>query len=323
MARRLFGRLLYVALCALAVSACQSSPSPRARQATQPRPVVRETATVAADTPVCVHCDKVIDEPYLIVERKSYHRPCYEQAGPRCGICRRALLGMTVLLGPGPGYHERCFKASARCDACSLPVNGERGGARELDDGRTHCGRCHDTAIFDESKARAVLAEARQELWRTLQIDVRSRALRLELVDRLRLARIAGSETANVKGFTEGIRPRIVRGRRIENGRWRLTIYAVFGLPREALLGVLVHELFHVWQILNGPERLDPIWREGAANYAQWRVLQRRGQSLWCLLLEQDPDPIYGDGFRRFQRWAERQPWRQCKRALARLRRFP
>ena len=70
--------------------------------------------------------------------------------------------------------------------------------------------------------------------------------------------------------------------------------------------GILAHELFHVWQIRTGGirDRADSVFREGGAQYVQHRMLEDRGLEAWAARLLDNPDPIYGDGLRRFRRLA-------------------
>lgn len=326
-------RLLILALVLLASAGCQrrrlAPQAPGARLSPARAPLVSEERTSAqsrspAGRPRCEHCEETLVGSYLLVDGESYHRGCYEQVGPRCGICERALMGRITLVGPGPGYHDACFQRSTRCDACSLPVQGARGGRRVLEDGRIQCRICADSAVLDHAVASAAFEEARAELEAVLGLDLDELAIKLEVVDRFEIARVARSDKPNIKGFARGVRQDSLRDGVREKGEWRITIWALYGLPREAFLGVLVHELFHAWHMACGPEELeDEAWREGAANYAQWRVMRRRSQGLWCLLLEQDPDPAYGEGFRRFRRWAEARSPDERNRALAFLAGFP
>jgi len=272
----------------------------------------------------CDYCHKPLSGPVLKLDGKSYHERCFQAAAPRCGICHEPLEGLIAIVGPGPGYHSRCFSATPRCDACSLPTEGERGGSRTLRDGRIHCATCQATSINDLFLARQILSEARRLLREELGIKIPGQTPVFALADRRFLARLAQVKVPRVKGFTEASRrERALPGGGLRAGPWRIKIWAVYGLPREALLGVLVHELFHVWQLRSGIDGLAPAFREGAANYAQWRVMKKRGDPLWPSLVETDPDPVYGNGFRRFRKLAEDRGWKRLRDELSKLRDFP
>jgi hypothetical protein len=270
----------------------------------------------------CKHCDRQIIGKYIVFENNDYHNPCYFKVAPQCGICRSPLLGSVFVLGKSFAYHPHCFKRSQRCNACSLPAEGERGGALALADGRRHCRTCVSTAISDIQSARAAMSTAILDIHRELGIDLRAAAVELKLTDRYSLARLAGLEKPLVKGFTEARRKDIRVGATVHHGSWSFTIWVLRSLPQEAMIGVLAHELFHVWQVSSCHDQ-SPALREGSANYVQWRVLKRRSQYLWADLIEHDKDPIYGGGFRRFKRWRGQSSWSETLSILSKIRDFP
>jgi hypothetical protein len=304
------------------LAACQSSAPASIPKRTKTIESVEKQNSSPADSSRCSYCSREIAGKYVIYEAQSYHRPCYFKVAPRCGICRLALLGSVTVLGDKHAYHPKCFQASHRCDACSLPCKGKRGGRIDIADGRIHCRQCDSTSIRTLSRARSALATAMLDLSRELGIDLRSTPIELKLQDRHSLARLAQVPSPMVKGFTEARRKDITVAGRLHRGPWKFKILALHSLPQEAMIGVMAHELFHVWQVLNCPDQ-TPQLREGSANYAQWRVLRRRQQWLWAELIEKDPDPVYGDGFRRFRRWCEASTWSRRSSVYTQLEDFP
>ena len=80
------------------------------------------------------------------------------------------------------------------------------------------------------------------------------------------------------------------------------------GLPRFDFTGALAHELMHVWLFSNAPTDIDPAFREGSCNYAAYLALQKYSDKEALFVIDrmlQDPDPIYGDGFRRVKEFVE------------------
>ena len=63
--------------------------------------------------------------------------------------------------------------------------------------------------------------------------------------------------------------------------------------------------------------------REGAAQYAQHRLLSLRRQDSWAKLLIENPDPVYGDGLRRFRLFARDRGESKALKAAATTDRFP
>lgn len=313
--------LLLPVLTALLATACSStpktSPPPKA-------PAARETRAESASKgrsrgERCDHCGEPLSGNSVIFEHRPLHERCLAKVVPPCGICRKPLLGMIAMVGPGPGYHEHCFAGAHRCDACSLPAEGERGGVVTLDDGRRHCGECAACAVTDAAEARSLAKQVIHDLRRILAVDIRRMSWTLKLVDSPELKRIAGSDRDGIKGWTDA-RRRVRRGRA---SPWEVTVYILEKEPSGAVYGVLAHELFHLWQLHNAPLNVRAELREGAANWVQWRLLKARGVALWPLLLEADPDPVYGDGFRRFQRFVARHGWPRTLDRMSRMTDFP
>lgn len=312
---RELGLLLFLIL---SLNACQSTTAQsEAKQGEKPR-LKAGSHKVSARRP-CTHCHQNIDGSYVDYKNQQFHKECYLRVAPRCGICQRSIFGSATTLGDRYNYHSACFSRSQRCDACSLPTEGSRGGQKKLSDGRRHCGECQSTAVETIADARSLFSTALLELHRHLGIDLRSAVIELKLADRARMSKLADYRAPLVKGFTVAERKDVKIGGREYQGPWKLTIWVLESLPKEAVIGVMVHELFHVWQVQNCPVQSPPL-REGSANYAQWRVLKKRRQMLWAALIELDPDPVYGGGFRRFQKWLQKDD--RWGAALAKLRKM-
>lgn len=303
---------LFLSLCA-----CQSPKT--AKKDEGKRPVLHPRSPSKQNQRACVHCHQKIDGSYVVFDKNSYHKECYLRVAPKCGICQRAIFGSAVTLGDRFSYHAPCFAKSRRCDACSLPTAGSPGGGRTLPDGRIQCGRCQQTAVEELAEARSLFSMAVLELHRKLGIDLRTIPVELKLADRQTMSRLAENHATIVKGFMVAGRKDVKIGGKVYQGPWKFTIWVLRSLPKEAALGVMVHELFHVWQVQNCPVQ-SAVLREGSANYAQWLVLCQRRQWLWASLIEMDPDPTYGEGFRRFRKWLGSED--QWTAALAKLRKM-
>lgn len=198
----------------------------------------------------------------------------------------------------GGGFAE--LEAAAPCDACNRPAEPGLGGV--WSDGRPACGECREESVVDTSEGEEVLEEAREELEDALDIELEA-PVALRLVGREELMREAKDLAhPRLRAFCQ-IRERYLGEELVSR---TFTIQALRALPRGLLRGILVHELFHVWQAeVGAPEDASPGWREGSANWAQWLVHRARGETLWADQMERDPDLTYGEGFRRFRRLAE------------------
>ena len=218
---------------------------------------------------------------------------------------------LSSLLGcASSGFAE--LEARAGCDACNrVAVPGEGG---TWSDGRVACGECLASAVVDQGEGEEVLAEAREELQDALEIKLEA-SVGLVLVERDALLK-AAQDLAHprLRAFCQ-IRERFLGEKLVSR---TFAIQALTALPRGLLRGILAHELFHVWQAEAGaPENASGRWREGSANWAQWRVHRERDEALWAEQMERDPDATYGEGFRRFRRLAEALG---TERALERVR---
>ena len=78
-------------------------------------------------------------------------------------------------------------------------------------------------------------------------------------------------------------------------------IYMLDYLPKVQFAGVLGHEMLHAWQNEKGIS-LSPPLTEGFCNVGSYVVYQAIGNELakyYVRRLEENTDPVYGDGFRR------------------------
>lgn len=149
-----------------------------------------------------------------------------------------------------------------------------------------------DEAVAARRRAEAALAE---RFHLRLPRGVRASLTLLELDD---LRSLAGEGGQHLLAFTE-VEELLRGGEPVDLG---FRIYLARGTPASWAAGILAHELFHVWQTLQGggPSQAD-AFREGAAQYVQHEVLEQLGATKWARRVAHDPDPVYGDGLRRFR----------------------
>lgn len=235
----------------------------------------------------------------------------------RVALCV-VLLGPALTLGcASAGFRELPAAEAWTCDACQRPAEPPGGGLWE--DGRAACAECRTEAVVELAEAEEVLAEARAGLADATEARIASE-VGLVLHDTPGL-QAAAAELAHPRlhAFCQ-IRERF-RGEELVERTF--TIHALRAQPRALLRGVLVHELFHVWQTEQGaPEDAAPAWREGAANWAQWRLHLARGERDWAERLERDDDAVYGRGFRRFRSYVDARGRASALDAVRRRRDF-
>lgn len=305
-----------LALCLALGCQASSNTKPKTQELKALRPIEAVPKEAASKAPkdtakarnpealLCGHCGQELAGPYLIWRKQNLHRRCYETLAPRCHICSEITEGRAMTLGLGTNYHNLCLAKSARCESCTFPVEGRRGGQVVLDDERIFCRVCYDAAVTRQSQADRVLLRVKQLYREVLGLSLDGIKFEMKLVSQERLQQIAKSDKPGLKGFMDAWRKVFKRGQKTIHGPWTMTVYAAESLPEDDLLGTLSHECFHVWQLLNAPDPLSPVWREGCANYIQWLILKSLNKDIYTHIIENDPDPIYGGGFRRIEKWA-------------------
>ena len=115
-----------------------------------------------------------------------------------------------------------------------------------------------------------------------------------------------------------------------QNGRVVRTevngIAVLQGLPSMLFQGVTVHELGHVWLIVHGIHTL-PAWaEEGFCEWLSYRYYldTNTSESLYYRKgIEQNLDPVYGEGFRRIRALIEQVGFPRLIETLQTTKRLP
>ena len=236
--------------------------------------------TANGQTISCDHCLKQIEDSYVSIDGKNYHKECYEKfVVAKCAFCNESLIGQFIEKD-GKKYHEKCFfeNIALRCDLCNEVINGSynsdywgnkyhvshqlneskcdycgryisgklTGGGSKYSDGRVVCGICESTAINNTGKAKSVLREVRESIEK-FGIKIDYDPINIELVDKNELKNISRNgdyESGDPRGFTE-YRFVTSNDQIVER---EVTIYILNGMPKKEFEAVAAHELMHVWQ---------------------------------------------------------------------------
>jgi hypothetical protein len=119
------------------------------------------------------------------------------------------------------------------------------------------------------------------------------------------LSRIAGTRSTDTKGFTDYLVDKTAFGKVNDE---TIRVYLLYGMPRVQTTGTAAHELMHVWQFRKGRLDQDPAVSEGSCNFASYLVLRKMGGPGAEFVIDgmlKDPDPVYGEGFRRVKAYAD------------------
>jgi len=127
--------------------------------------------------------------------------------------------------------------------------------------------------------------------------------LKVELVDAQALGNPEGYQAADpTHGYIMGM---ALQSWKHENGqkvRWVKGLKILAGLPQVSFEGVASHELGHAWLFLHEVDPLEPWEEEGFCNvlrYLWHRNHDSAEAAHWVKILMEDPDPVYGEGFRK------------------------
>ncbi|PKL79431.1 MAG: hypothetical protein CVV27_01905, partial [Candidatus Melainabacteria bacterium HGW-Melainabacteria-1] len=249
--------------------------------------------------PRCVHCGGGIQDRYHADECGHWHVACYEQVKLEpCAACGGPLKGQILLDPWGNRAHARHgSQKTLSCSVCARLVSTKTSqNGMVYGDGRVICGICQITQVAEPAQ----IQHARQAVLQALSavgFDYIPDYLAVTLADQRRMnQRLGVHARSNSHGYTKTIEKR-------HNGELirEHSIYVLFGLPRLAFMGVLAHELLHVWLNDRGLQPGSEQVVEGFCNLGTALIYQNDASPLAQVLLQRmadDPDPVYGQGYR-------------------------
>ena len=224
-----------------------------------------------------------------------------------CQVCKKTLSGK---------YYIDCYgqKVCAshidsgqmtHCSTCSAFTNK----SSTIRDGRVLCNNCMFSAVKMGDDISAVFENVIKEIQKIGFKDLHIDSISIKVVDAIYLANIRGCvvDTRN-KGLTQS---KVSTSFSLLGGSQKSMEHIIYMLdyqPQLEFAGTLAHELLHAWQVQNSitPE---PKYCEGFCNMATYHILNSSNDKLSEVLIKnmmQNPDPIYGDGFREvFSVWQQ------------------
>ncbi len=269
-------------------------------------------ACLDRNLPACDMCGRPVQGNYFESKGKTYcSDDCYQLSLPRCEACGEGMKEWLEI--EGRLYCHPCA-ARQRCDVCGHP-----GQTYGLGDGRRICSHCRETAVMDQADAEQLFQMVRKRMDRSLDLAT-DHEIEFHLVSRDDLDRISnGSSSGRELGYYQyqaettttylttrdryGREDKRVAGEKTDK---KFRIYVLYGLPEKRLMEVTAHELAHDWMYANLPRIKAPIFEEGFAEYVAWLVNDRFGHEKLKIRIEENSDPIYGDGFKMMKGLADR-----------------
>ena len=279
----------------------------------------------------CEGCGKSIKGSFIPQDGRPYHAACHdERFGLRCTFCHGLILGK-YFTHEGMPVCEKDYLAriAARCFFCDQVLPGtymgnafgqrackrhdhgpccsscdrwlgpeERRQPAKSDFGTVLCHTCRIHAVWTEEAqgygnlfGSAALRELGLELKLVIPVPIR-----LESVARIR--KLKGPHQQRPDGITQ-TRVETINDR--ESARMVREIIVVGGLALEHFEGVLAHEFGHVWLFHGKLDHLSDLQAEGFCELVKYRWLAKLGTPLAYEIqrkMENNPDPVYGNGFR-------------------------
>jgi hypothetical protein len=187
--------------------------------------------------------------------------------------------------------HHICFSCGRI--VCSRITNG---GVKYYDN-RILCNICRASAVDDTATVLQIAAKVRLSFdeW---GLPITSQFLPVKLVNEFEITNNYANALKPPCGLTKFSITTHGNGKTIKKTD---EIMLVYGLPQEHTAAILAHELCHVFMMEKNFPQLESCVEEGICELAEylWLSQQRTPFSKYRMwVTENNPDPIYGDGFR-------------------------
>ncbi|MBO4631817.1 MAG: hypothetical protein J5858_07830 [Lentisphaeria bacterium] len=261
-----------------------------------------------AEQKACSQCRKKIlpGKQYLVSKGRTFcSRKCYIQTLPECTICgKRSFTGGIYAMDHSFFACTDCMKLP-RCFSCQFPTREGTGLSAE----RVICPTCAKTSVSNPDQARMIFEEVRAEMRSFPGIATRN-PIQFALTDPITLHRLSGSSTSIISEqglyqYNADIRRVVTRdylgrktGENLRRNNESFHIYVLDHLPRDRMEHVIAHELAHDWMTTYYPGIREDWIKEGVAEYIAWQYNQHKNRTALNRRIENNPDPVYGNGFR-------------------------
>ena len=262
-------------------------------------------AEAQAEALYCDYCGRELIGQYTVYNNRNLHDSCYYRHFARfCTLCGGIISGQYIFNSWGDVVHAVHIGEYPGCEYCSrLKAERLTGKGTRYRDGREVCGRCLASAVTDVKQANLLL-DTVLNILSLHDIEI-SDEFDLHLVDKHEMVTLNPDAGHEARGYT-GLKQHsalfgLVKAQEIK-------VYALTGMPRAVLKGVLAHELMHVWLFTNAPLDMDDALCEGSCEYASYLTLRGSPDKHAQFYLENqmaNEDLVYGGGFRSVRNFVE------------------
>lgn len=244
---------------------------------------------------ICEVCKQSIVGMYIHFGNKKYHQHCYDiHIVPRCIYCGTRLTSQYLVDQWGGAFCAEHQKTYLSCSFCGRLVPPKQVIHAQQP---IRCTDCSRTAIERVDQAHPIFTRLVQ--WFHHEgLSCNQLQLQIELTDRAQLNNLEGGAFNN---HTLGLTIQRVSAK--GGTRQGVDKVAVLrGMPSVLFEGVASHELGHVWLAIQVKAPLPSWAEEGFCEliaYRRYTVLNSRESLYYAKQTATNPDPIYGEGFRR------------------------
>ena len=222
-----------------------------------------------------------------------------------CAICLDSLDNKYFVDAWNNPFHIHHKKEGIFCHSCSRIISkGITQGGFLYSDGRYVCSLCQATIVENDSTIKksyeSVIIQLKQAGINKIPNDIP-----IILINLIELNKKIGNEThGNLKGFTQSYN---------QHFKNKFNIFILFGLPKIEFEATLAHELLHVWiEKNNFHSKIEII--EGFCNLGSMLIYDNDNtqfSKIHLKAMENDPNPIYGEGYRQIKSKYEKLGWKK------------
>jgi hypothetical protein len=248
-----------------------------------------------------------------------------------CVVCGAVLVGRVALDGWDNYFCARHENEYPSCSACNRLVCGPLSGGDgvQYSDFRISCNICRKTAIDTLEQAKPAFQEVAR-FFTNLGLIFKGLNLRIHLGNSIEYNKLQFGDKTSLTGPGKGQIMGLINKVMIHEGTERRRVVdgisILHGLPRSLFVGIAAHELGHAWLYLAKVDGLPDWMEEGYCNlltYLYYKNIPVPEGPNWINMLEKDPSPIYGEGFRKVRDAFRKRGFQESMRYLYENKELP
>lgn len=252
---------------------------------------------------------------------------CLAATWPKCQCCGVRSMVWKVLPENNEIYCPTCLTYK-RCHSCLRPDRF----AKDLKDGRYLCRTCQKTAILDTADAVQLITEVRDLMHNKLNIPIDTNGIGFTLCTPKELRKNAqyrypGQEPGTLVRREKTTEKTVTEKKpdgTIEQVKKPVTeltydILILDSLSKAKFTETAAHELAALWLETNYPNIGDYAIKEGFGEWVAAQINTLYGRGEMNIRMEANPDPYYGEGYRRVKKMIEQNGFGHFKTFLEAL----